>query len=216
MPGQGFDINVTSSEVLVKQDGSLQSGESRGAAGVISILAAAFLFFFTVIIDKHGRPGLWYDLKQAPGYSSEFYFFLLCLIGVLVFCGHLLLIGVRLFFPGGEQLQCDRTTFTYSKIPWISLRGRWKRQSFPTAEVSELMYGVIVQGNEEKKIADTYGLSFYVGDKEYKIFGGLEAPDADDILKEVRAFGVDVIVNQDMAVLIAKSTQKQDSTFGSS
>jgi hypothetical protein len=191
MPGQGFDINVTSSEVLVKQDGSLQSGGSRVAAGVISILAAAYLFAFTVIIDKHGRPGLWYDLKSAPRDSFGFYFLLLCLVGILVFCGYLLLIGLRLFFPAGEQLQCDRTAFTYSNIPWISLRGRWKRRSFPVSTVTELIYGVIREGNPEKNIQDTYGLSFYVADKEYKIFGGLEAPDADDILKTLRAFGVD-------------------------
>jgi hypothetical protein len=213
MAGQGYDINVTSTEILVKQDGSLQSGGSRGAAGVGSIFAAAYFFYFTVIVDKHGRPGLWHDLKTDPRYSFGFDFSLLFLLAVIVFCGYLLLIGVRLFFPAGEQLRCDKTTFTYSKIPWVSLRGRWKRKSFPTKDVSELMYTAIVQANPQKNIAAVYGLDFYVGDKEYKIFAGLEAPDADQIVKQLRTFGVDVIVNQDMSKLVADTTHEPDSIF---
>jgi hypothetical protein len=214
MPGQGFDINVTANEVIVKQDGSLQSGGSRGAAGVFFILAAAFLFFFTIIIDKHGRPGLWYDLQKASRYSFEFFLLSLLIVGILIWCGYLVLIGIRLFFPAGEQLQCDRTTLTYQKIPWISLRGRWKKWSFPITSVNELMYGVILEGNPEKNIADTYGLDFYVGDKQYKIFGGIEASDANDILKKLRAFGADVIVNQDMQTLIEKESDSPDSPLG--
>ena len=173
MLGNGFDINVTSSEVLVKQDGS---GGARGVGGVISILGAAYLFVFTVVIDKHGRPGLWHNFKAARMYSFTFYLFLLLLAGALGFCGYLLLIGIRLFFPGGEQLQCDRTTFTYSKIPWVSFRGRWTRRSLPVAgKKPEPKNGVIVEGNEEKNIADTYGFSFYVGDKDHKALCGPEA-----------------------------------------
>jgi hypothetical protein len=215
MAGQGFDINITSTEILIKQDGSLQSGGTRGGAGVVSILGAAYLFFFSVIVDKHGRPGIWHDLKAVTRYSFDFYFDWLFLVAVLVFCGYLILIGVRLFFPAGEQLQCDRTTFTYSKIPWVSLPGRWKRKSFPTKDVSELMYTAIVQANPQKNIAELYGLDFYVGDKEYKIFAGLEADDADDILKKLRAFGVDVIANQYMSEMVAKTKQGPDSIFNS-
>ena len=213
MAGPGFDINITASEINVKQDGSLQSGGSRGASGVGSILVAAILFVFTIIIDKHGRPGLWYDLQKAPRHSLEFYFLSLIAFGIIVFCGYLLLIGVRLFFPAGEQLQCDRASFTYSNIPWVSLGGRWKRRSFAVADVSELMYGVIIPGNPEKNIEDQYGLSFYVGDKEYKILAGLEADDADEIVKKLRSFGVDVIVNQDMAAMVDKTLHGHDPVF---
>jgi hypothetical protein len=213
MAGQGFDINVTSSEIHVKQDGSLQSGNSRGAAGASAIFVSAYLFVFTVIIDKHGRPGLWHDIQTTPRLSFGFYFFLLLFLGIIVICGYLVLIGVRLFFPAGEELQCDKTTFTYSKIPWVSLRGRWKRRSFPVTDVSELMYGVTTPGDPEKGTEDEYGLSFYVGDKEYKIFAGLEADDADDIVKKLRVFGVDVIVNQDMAALVDKTLHQHDPAF---
>jgi len=211
MPGEGFDISVTASEVQVKQDGSLQSGGSRGAAGVFSILGAAYLFVFTVVIDKHGRPGLWHDLTTTPRTSFFYYFSLIFFIGVCIFSGYLVLIGIRLFFPAGEELQCDRTTFTYSMIPWVSLGGRWKRRSFPVADVSELMYGVIKSSSSDKNTPDVYGLSFYVGRKEYKILAGLEAPDADDILKKLRTFGVDVIINQDMSKLIEQTTEERNS-----
>ncbi len=215
MAGQGFDVNVTPTEIVVKQDGSLQSGGSRAGSGVLSILAAAYFFFFSIVIDKHGRPGLWHDLKTTPRHSLGFDFLFLCVLAVLVVCGYLVLIGIRLFFPGGEQLQCDQTTFTYSKIPWVSLRGRWKRKSFPTKDVSELMYTAIVQANPQKNIAEVYGLDFYVGNKEYKIFAGLEAPDADEICKKLRTFGVDVIANQYMSEMIAKTTQEKDVTLKS-
>jgi hypothetical protein len=211
MAGQGFDIDVTPTEILVKQDGSLQSGGSRARTGAGSILAAAYLFVFTVIIDKHGRPGLWSELKGVPRHSFEFYFLSLFLSGILVFCGYLLLIGVRLFFPAGEELHCDRTAFAYSMIPWVRLRGRWKRRSFPVADISELMYGVIRYGKPDKNTVDVYGLSFYVGKKEYKILAGLEASDADRIVKQLRAFGVDVIINQNMSKLVEKSVSDYDS-----
>jgi hypothetical protein len=211
MPGQGYDISVTSSEVHVKQDGSLQSGGSRGAAGIVSILAAAYLFVFTVIIDKHGRPGLWHDLKTTPRPSFFYYFSLISFIGVCVFSGYLILIGIRLFFPAGEELQCDRTTFTYSMIPFVSLGGRWKRRSFPVSDVTELMYGVIRSGDPDKNTQDVYGLSFLARAKEYKIFAGLEADDADEIVKKLRALGVDVIINQDMSKLVEKTTEDRNS-----
>ena len=75
------------------------------------------------------------------------------------------------------------------------------------------MYGVIVPGNPEKNIEDQYGLSFYVGDKEYKIFAGLEADDADEIVKKLRAFGVDVIVNQYMSKMVDETLHSHDPAF---
>jgi len=204
MAGQGFEITVTSSEINVRQDGSLQSGGSRGASGVGFLFAAAFLFVFTVIIDKHGRPGLWYDIQKTSRGSLWFCLLSLLLLCILVSCGYLVLIGIRLFFPAGEELVCDRNTFTYSKVPWVSLRGRWLRRSFAVTDISELMYGVVISGDAEKKTEDQYGLSFYAHDREYKILAGLEAADADEIVKKLRSFGADVIINQDMGAMMEK------------
>jgi hypothetical protein len=75
------------------------------------------------------------------------------------------------------------------------------------------MYGVIKFGNPSKNTPDTYGISFFVHDKEYKIFAGLEAGDADEIIKQLRVLGIDVIVNQDMSKLIEAKNENRDSIF---
>lgn len=213
MAGEGFDVNITSNEINVTQDGSLQSGQSRGVSGVVAILMALYIAVRVVLPGRHEDPSPWYHLTHDPKGSPDFVFFLAFILFLSVLSAYLILIGVRLFFPAGEQLQCDRTTFTYSKIPWVSLGGRWKKRSFPVTDVSELMYGVIIPGDADKNTEDQYGLSFYVGDKEYKIFAGLEADDADDIVKKLRVFGVDVIINQDMAAMVDKKLHQHDPIF---
>ena len=220
MAGQGFDIDVTSSEVLVKWDGSPSSGSTRGMAGVWCILGS-LLFFVRLFIEavrtltdtRHPSFDLHSLIAAASKARGGTLVSLLFLAALLIPVGYLFLAGVRLFFPGGERIQCDHTTFTYSKIPLVSLRGHWKQTSFPVADVSELMYGVIKFGNPSKNTPDTYGISFFVHDKEYKIFAGLEAGDADEIIKQLRVLGIDVIVNQDMSKLIEAKNENRDSIF---
>jgi hypothetical protein len=219
MAGQGFDINVTTSEVLVKWDGSPSSGSTRGMAGFwcilgsLLLLARLFLEVVRTLTDRHSSFDLHSLIAAASKARGATLVLLLFEAGLLIPIGFLFLVGMRLFFPGGEQIQCDRTTFTYSKIPFVSLRGRWKRTSFPVTDVSELMYGVIKFGDSSKNTPDTYGISFFARDKEYKAFAGLEAGDADEIVKQLRVLGIDVIVNQDMTKLIEAKSENRDSIF---
>jgi hypothetical protein len=213
MARQGFDLSVTPTEVFVSQDGSLQNGSDRVSAGVTCIivgllaLARLLLQVTRTLLDKHDPSSFQLMVKAASKASGATLFILILEGGAALFIGYIFLVGIRFFFPAGEELRCDKTTFTFSSIPSVSFRGRWKKRSFAVKDISELTYGVIVEGNPEKNIADIYGLDFYADDKQYKIFRGIEAADADEILMKLRAFGVDVIVNQDMKALIDKTRQ---------
>jgi hypothetical protein len=226
MAGQGFDITVTPREVVVHQDGTPQGGSSRSGAGVILILASLLLFARLLLLMLKGahsmdRVPLTFTAKLLSNFQvfddTGFSFFRALMAALTAGLGIAVIgtfiIGVRLFFPGGEDLKCDSAILTYSKVPWISLRGGWKTESFPVAAVCEMMYTAIVQANPQKDTRATFGLNFFVGNKEYKIFPGLEASDARDILKQLRSFGVDVIVNQDMEKLVAKATQTPNTMF---
>lgn len=220
MPGAGFDITVTPREVVVHQDGTPQGGSSRSGAGVLLILASLLMSARLLLLMLKGAHSIDHVpptltariLSNFQVFDDTGFSFFRALMaaftaGLAVAVIGIFVSGVRLFFPGGEDLKCDSAILTYSKVPWLSLRGGWKIQSFPLSAVSEMMYTAIVQANPQKGTSATYGLNFFVGSKEYKIFPGLEASDARDILKQLRTFGVDVIVNQDMEKLVARSTE---------
>ena len=157
------------------------------------MLIAVLLFYWVVLDPHHGR-STWEMVTQYLAVDSDFASAVAALFVGVVVSGTFFLIGARSFFPSGDALRCDRSTFTVSKIPWFKVRGEWTIRSYPFAEISQLRYCVIYSG----KGGTFYGLRFLVAGQKQKLFTGLEAPEAHRILKGLHALGVDVLDDPDM------------------
>jgi hypothetical protein len=198
-----FEIAVRDGVIDVRHEVSKKSPRGRFYAG---------LFFLTVMVlalcaalflpEKHGRPSMWHDLSTSPVDSSDF---IAPLIIIFVVVGGSSWMCVRYLFvayPSDETLYCDRSILRVSKVPWFDLRNaHWITRSYPLNEISEVRFAAIAS----LKNITIRGLRFVVSGKKLKVLPGLEAPEADQILKALEAFGVNVVGDPDMATKIAES-----------
>jgi hypothetical protein len=182
---RGFDITITPDSVDARQDDSTTKPGANRRDGIFLICGAIFVFSFMMFGSRHRMPNAWNNLTNSHWPSFDFVLALFMAILATGLSGSLFLNGVRRFFPLGAWLHCDRSTLTISKVPWFNLQGQWKSQSFPTSNVAEFKFCVTEQ--------NLYGFRFRAGDCKYEIFIGLEAPEADEILKGLQRLGVDVV-----------------------
>jgi hypothetical protein len=196
----GFEIDITKDSVDVRRDDS-----NRSRRGVILLSGgfvafAALIFYWMVLASPHGNPSSW-EVIHDQAKDRDFAPAVLGLIIGVSISGMSLLIGIRVLFPSGDALRCDRSTFTVSEIPWLNLRGKWKSQAYALADISQLQFGVIssTKGNT------IYGLRFLAAGKRHKIFTGLQAPEANKILQGLRTLGADVPNDPDMHTRIEET-----------
>jgi hypothetical protein len=199
MPEQGFEISVTKESVDVRRNVSFLT-QRYGTYIGIAYMALAMALFYWVVVSPHGtNSSIWTLITKYGPQDHDFgeavfgLFALGSLLGVTFF------LGLRTFFPSGDALHCDRTTFTASKIPWFSLNGRWKVNSYPVSDISQLRFAKILSNRSGDPFM---GLRFLAAGKKQKLFIGLEAPEAHKILKGLLALGVDVNIEPEMDNLV--------------
>lgn len=171
-------------------------------------LACAALFALSIWLvastfrpDRYGYT-LWRYLENYPKSSRVFTDHLVPLIFLAIEVGFFVLCALRMFFPSGETLHCDRHTLVVSRIPLTSFRGKWKTRTFPVSEISELHYGVVQSGGRGHS---SYGILFCVCGMEEKMLAGLEPPEAHRILKAMSGLGANVSKDGDMRYLVRES-----------
>ena len=120
------------------------------------------------------------------------------LIFISLFVATLLWAALRSLFPSGQSLTCDRTTLTIGRIPDASLRGQWKYESFPISAVKELQFASVAFGGQRPVL----GLRFKVDGVTKKILAGLESPEAAQILDALATFGVSVVRDPAMPMMV--------------
>ena len=203
---QGYEINIAANSVDVKIDDSNRSIKSRLYVSLALFAIAAILVYFMVFTSRSGYTA-WWNLTNMPRGSEDFSSAVLDATIAVFLSGSLLLVGVANFFPSGEMLHCDRSTFTSSKIPWFNFRGRWTTRTFPLAEVSQLRFAVWRSGRG----STTYCIRYFADGKKRKLFAGLRAPEASHILKGLKNLGADVVDDPEMLSKIQQTIRERRS-----
>lgn len=190
---QGYEINITVSSVDVKQDDSDRPIKVRVCVSLALFAFATILFYSMVFTSRNGYT-TWWDLTNMPRGSADFSSAVLAATIAALLSGSLILVGVANYFPSGETLHCDHSTFIASKIPWFNFRGRWTTQTFPISEVSQVHFAVFWSGRG----STTYCIRYSVHGKKRKLFSGIEAPEASLIINGLKNVGVDVVDDPEM------------------
>lgn len=118
--------------------------------------------------------------------------------------------GFRRIFPAGESFVCDLDTLTIGHIPDFVLNGRWAFQSFPITSVQRLTWTALSTG----RYGSTTGFTFQIDGKKKKTLWGLEAPEADQILRGLTKLGVDVVHDPGMPMIVEMALSRRKSRFG--
>ena len=118
--------------------------------------------------------------------------------------------GFRDMFPSGESLVCESGTLTIGHIPDHVINGRWEYQSFPTSSIKQLSFGAV----HMSRYGMTPGLIFMADGKKKKVLAGLEAPEADQVLKGLANLGVDTVHDPAMPMTVEMALERRKSRFG--
>jgi len=161
---------------------------------IMGVLGCGFgLFFMYATIFSHGKkPGLLTGILDNPElFNSNVELFWVNIIAIILLFltfGWITIFGFRCFFPFGDSLHCDHSTFTISKIAFWSFGDRWNVQSVLPLDVSQARYDVFQTGRGGK----TYGIRVDIRGKSWKIFAGIDASEAELILHGLNRMGVNV------------------------
>jgi hypothetical protein len=206
MLNRGFDTDITNESVSIKVDSANTPLDEKAGFSILTAGVAIVLFSAMVFLPgKHDSPSAWTNFTQYPATDSRHESALILMIALGALALALLLFALRNLFPTGEGLSCDCGTFTLCKIPWFTLRGNWRTKTFPIGSISNFRYAITANG----KGTSFYGFRFSAGGHKQKLFVGLGAPEADEILKALKALSVDV--NMDgMPELIEDERNKRE------
>ena len=209
MSNQGFEISITKDSVDARRDVSFLTQRYGSYVG-LAYIAFAVAGFFWVVLYSHGQVSIWEIVREGRTASSDFVLAVFGLALVVPLMAAICFMGARTFFPSGELLHCDRSTFTVSRIPWFNLRGKWTSRSYPLSDISQLDFGVVIRSRGN----NFDGLRFRAAGKKQRLFAGLEAPEAHKILKGLHALGVDVPDLSDMRYLVEDALKERSMKLG--
>jgi hypothetical protein len=206
----GFDIDITANSVDVRrEDATSDSVGQRLLPMVFFTLIAIFLFWAMMFGSKHGESSVWETLSSRASNSGDFQSAAVFAFFAALICLFIFLIGIRMLFPLGNKLHCDRSTFTVSKIPWKNLHGKWTTSSYPLGEISLVKFGIVYGGR-----ATTNALRFNAAGKTQKLFTGIQAPEANKILIGLRDLGVDVPHDPDLKKKVDDTLRERSMSLG--
>jgi hypothetical protein len=194
MAEHGFDIKITDASVDVRRDPppSLK-GRIRGASLLVGV---GFLFLCGLLFlsGKNGTPSIWVELSSKPFLSANFlipFFILLAFIPLMAWFSTRWALAA---WPSDDALHCDRTELTVLRAKWFDSQNKLVSQAYPLESISQMRFGSIASA----KGSTIYGLRFRANGKKQKLLAGLEAPEADTILKVLKTLGVDVPDDPDL------------------
>ncbi len=199
-----YKIQVTADSVDVECDVPLRSSKfprpqpSPHLIGGIFVLFASFMLYS--LCFGHGRdPNIWRIVVDSRPGSADFVSNLVSVFLPLVLGVFLLAVGIRHFLPFCERLHCDRSTLTWSKIPWVSFGYRRVTRSVPVAEVVRASYAIVY------KSEGYYGIVLDTYDESWKLFWGIESPEANHILRGLSGLGINALHDPEMRVAIRET-----------
>jgi len=149
---------------------------------------------------------MWQDISNASIESGSF----LVPLGILIVgCGLLLWMGFRwsaAAWPSDETLRCDHTALTISRIPYLDFRNRtWKTKSYALRDIERFRFAIYASA----KGSSIYGFRFRVNGQRYKTLPGLEAPEAQNIMKALQTFGIDVVLDDALQTKVTEALERR-------
>lgn len=193
------EIRVTADSVDVDSDELFGTKTSRLCLGTLLVAGSGWIAYSAFFApDRRGAWG-WNELTRPRAGLAHPHIDLTGLVLYLSVSFIFLALGFRYLLPFGERLHCDRSTLTWSRIPWISHRNRWVINSIPFTEVVGVSYAIVYQSKS------VHGIVLETYDKNWKMFWGIEPPEANRILNGLKQLGVDVHHDPDMRLLIRES-----------
>lgn len=202
-----FTVSINKDFVEVRLQPSSRSPHGKLGGAIFStstviVVLCALLF----LPGKNNRPSMWQDMANASIESGSFQLLLTVLIVGGVLMAWLMLRWIAAAWPSDENFHCDHTSLTISRIPYLEFRNRtWKTKSYALRDIEKFRFAVYASA----KGSSIYGFRFYENDREHKILPGLEAPEAQDILKALQSFGVDVVLDDKLQRKAAEALEKR-------
>jgi hypothetical protein len=188
MAHSDFTISITNDAVDVSFTPS--TSKPRGKLyGLIFTVSMLVLMVCAVLFlpEKHGNPSMWHDLTRDPPGSFLFFIMIVMVPFIGLFSWQLFLYS-RAAWASDETFHCDREGITIKRIPWLDFSNRtWCTYTYPLSEVSAIRFAVIASA----KGRAFWGLRFRSRGRKWAL-PGLEAPEAKDILRGLKALGADV------------------------
>jgi hypothetical protein len=206
---EDFTISINRDSVDVRLDPSSRSPHAKLGGAVFIASVGIVVFCASLFLSgKNGSPSMWQDMSNASIESGSF----LVPLGVLVVgCGLLLWMGFRwsaAAWPSDETLHCDHTTLIISRIPYLDFRNRaWKTKSYALRDIEQFRFAIYASG----KGRSIYGFRFLVSGRRYKALPGLEAPEAQNIMKALQTFGIDVVLDNKLQKKVAAALERRGS-----
>ncbi|MGA2217975.1 MAG: hypothetical protein ABSG51_07805 [Terracidiphilus sp.] len=198
MPTNNYRIRVAADSVDVECDTPFRSRTAQYSWGGYAIACSLFMLYFVGF--GHGRNSGYLRIlaHSRPG-SAEFTSNVFGAVFILVTVIIILSFGVRYSLPFGERLHCDSDTLTWSKIPWLSFGNRWVTRTVPLPEILGASYAIVY------KSKGVYGILLETYGEPWKMFWGIEAPEANRILRGLKALGVNVHRDPEMREVIRET-----------
>jgi hypothetical protein len=197
MKQDSFKIEVTDDVVDVAWDDDSSTTQSIIAAVLGTGLAVVLSYYF--LFRGGENPGLVaFVLANPTLYHDDVAAFYVKVIGIALYStifAFIFIYGLRLLFPFGDRIHCDRSTFTISQIAFWSFGKRWKVQSVPPSKVTLARYGVVrrVKGREND------GIIVDVCGKSWKVFEDIDVSHANHVLRGLSKMGVNVRLSDEKA-----------------
>lgn len=185
MPKPKCSIQIAAESVDVVTDGLFGTRTSRLWFGWFMIALLVCSVYLAVFHPGRGPAVLDTLAETRPG-RPHFVSNLIVLAYFSLFELFLLAVGIRHLLPFGEHLHANRSDLTWSRIPWLSFGNRWVTKSTPLPEISRASYTIVY------KSKGTYGILLETYGESWKMFWGIEAPEANRILRGLNALGVNV------------------------
>src|SRR5579871_6786613 len=204
-----FTISVSKDAVEVRLQPSVRSphGKLGGVifvASMIVCVSAAALF----LPGKQGSLSMWRFMMSDGPESVTFvalFAFLIVVIGLLAWLGFRWSAAA---WPSDESFHCDRVTLTVSRVPYLDFNNRtWRTRSYPLPEIQRFRFGAYAAA----KGTAIYGFRFNQNVNERKLLPGLEAPEAQSILRALQSFGIDVVLDDKLQKKVDEALEQRGS-----
>ena len=115
-------------------------------------------------------------------------------------------LGDAAAWPSEETLRCDHTTLTISRIPYLDFRNlKWNTKSYALRDIERFRFAIYASAKGSSK----YGFRFRANGRRHKTLPGLEAPEAQNILKALQGFGIDVVLDDKLQKKVSEVLERR-------
>ncbi|HEX8812225.1 MAG TPA: hypothetical protein VF742_09565 [Terracidiphilus sp.] len=181
----GFRIEIKPDELTVTADNKAW-GKGKPTAPRYISLAGTLVLACVILMD-------WSTGPANNELISLTVFILLVAIGLLIH-----------YFQGTSNIHCTR-----ENLEVIRARPRRPAESrlFPRPQIQQIRFGAVAYG----KYSAVMGIVFNVNGKKIKTLRGIEIPEAQTVLNELKRLGYDTLIDVGMPMAVEMALERRKS-----